>query len=90
MNTDLITLIHYALTAAEAVALAIIGGYWKFRKTKVESDTAEHLVAVEEFNKLVMEVQLRKTETAVLTERVSNLIHVLDKLDKKLDEWECR
>lgn len=73
--TDTTTYIHMGVTALTAITVAAFGAYSKFKSKKLDVDNVCH----QDFQEL-------KTKVAVLEERINNEVHLLEKLDDKLDE----
>lgn len=80
MSADTITLIHEGLSVVTGVGMMILA-YLKFREKKSERDDQEAKDNTAEINEL-------KLKLAVLEERLSSEIHLLDKLDDKLSQLE--
>lgn len=77
---DTVTLIHEGLSVVTGIGMMILA-YLKFQEGKSQKEIQSVKDDTEEINEI-------KLKLAVLEERLSSEIHLLDKLDDKLSQLE--
>ena len=80
MSADTITLIHEGLSVVTGIGMMVLA-YLKFREGKSRKE-------IEDVKDHTVEMNEMKLKLAVLEERLSSEIHLLDKLDDKLSQLE--